>query len=316
MRREFQTQWRTQSVAKAIRLPQAPDRQTFPVTCWGCSEYQWTSVTMPSKSFAMMQTRFQAWYNLWSIKTKREVKWSVLWVSLPSASIASTPTLQVLASNQSLEPIYQLQGQVFTLQINFEKACVFAMKLLRLPFSLLLLVILPFLTFSTASTSHLVLDELSSRLINNAFRQADFVPKAIVVLDSLKSSPSCARLVFQGLMAECQSLERSTGLEIALEETKSQYAITLAICEIAAADVITPTECERFIPSKREPRKGQYNPTHMHESKRCLHALHSRQQWWTSYSNNLQNVVVVCEASRSMVERGKQCWLIFWMHRR
>ena len=176
------------------------------------------------------------------------------------------------------------------------------MKLLRLPFSALPIVIL---AVSTASASHLVLDELSFRLINSAFGQADFVPKAVAVLDSLKSSPSCARLVFQGLMTECQSLERSTGLEAALEETKSQYAIRLAICEIAAADITTPTECEQFVPSSREPRQGQYNAITMHQSRRCLHALHSRQQWWTSYSNNLQNVVVVCEASRSMVERGK-----------
>lgn len=176
------------------------------------------------------------------------------------------------------------------------------MKLLRLPILPLTIVIL---AVSTASASHLVLDELSFRLINGAFGQADFVPKAVAVLDSLKSSPSCARLVFQGLMAECQSLERSTDLETALEETKSQYAIKLAICEIAAADVITPAECEHFIPTNRDPRQGQYNAINMHQSRRCLHALHSRQQWWTSYSNNLQNVVVVCEASRSMVEKGK-----------
>ncbi len=178
------------------------------------------------------------------------------------------------------------------------------MKLLRLPFPPLPLV---FLAVSTAPASHLVLDDLSFRLINSAFGQADFVPNALAVLDSLKSSPSCARLVFQGLMTECQSLERSTSLETALEETKSQYAIRLAICEIAAADVNTPAECELFVPNRREPKQGQYSAI---QSRRCLHALHSQQQWWTSYSNNLQNVVVVCEASRSMVERGKQCWVI------
>jgi hypothetical protein len=181
------------------------------------------------------------------------------------------------------------------------------MKLLRLPLSALPI---SFLTISTASASHLVLDDLSFRLINSAFGKADFVPKAVAVLDSLKSSPSCTRLVFQGLMAECQSLEPSTGLETALEETKSQHAIRLAICEIAAADVTTPAECEHFVPTDREPRQGQYNALSMHQSRRCLHALHSKQQWWTSYSNNLQNVVVVCEASRSMVERGKRCWVI------
>jgi len=177
------------------------------------------------------------------------------------------------------------------------------MKLLRLPFSAFSIVSL---AVSTASASHPVLDELSFHLINSAFKQADFVPKAVAVLESLKSSPSCARLVFQGLMAECQSLERSTDLETALEEAKSQFAIRLAICEIAAADVATPAECEHFVPTNREQRKGRYNAVDRHQSRRCLRALHSRQQWWTSYSNNLQNVVVVCEASRSMVERGKR----------
>src|SRR5579871_2068242 len=144
------------------------------------------------------------------------------------------------------------------------------MKLLSLPFSPLLILIS---AISKALASHLVLDELSLRLINGAFGQTDFVPKAIAVLDSLKSSPSCARLVFQGLMADCQSLEHSTNMEIALEETKSQYAIRLAICEVAAADVITPADCEHFVPTNRESRQGQYNTINMYQSRRCLHAL-------------------------------------------
>ena len=35
----------------------------------------------------------------------------------------------------------------------------------------------------------------------------------------------------------------------------------------------------------------------------CLKALESRPQWWTSYSNNRQNAMVICQAARIETEK-------------
>jgi hypothetical protein len=37
----------------------------------------------------------------------------------------------------------------------------------------------------------------------------------------------------------------------------------------------------------------------------CLKSLESRPQWWTSYSNNRQNAVVMCQAARGQIEKGE-----------
>ncbi|KAI9751642.1 MAG: hypothetical protein M4579_005967, partial [Chaenotheca gracillima] len=47
---------------------------------------------------------------------------------------------------------------------------------------------------------------------------------------------------------------------------------------------------------------GEVNETQLGE---CLRALESRPQGWTSYSNARQNAFVMCEASRSMIERDE-----------
>lgn len=35
----------------------------------------------------------------------------------------------------------------------------------------------------------------------------------------------------------------------------------------------------------------------------CLRSLESRPQWWTSYSNNRQNAMIICQASRIEAEK-------------
>lgn len=35
----------------------------------------------------------------------------------------------------------------------------------------------------------------------------------------------------------------------------------------------------------------------------CLKSLESRPQWWTSYSNNRQNAMIICQASRIEAEK-------------
>jgi hypothetical protein len=128
------------------------------------------------------------------------------------------------------------------------------------------------------------------------------------------------------LINSCQSLERSSSAEIELSEIREEYATRLAMCELMGAKVTVPSQCDRFVPHdggckrkrafafldklrSEEPTdsidKTCYRDVSPVQVKQCLGALHARPQWWTSYSNALQNVVVVCQASRSAIEKGK-----------
>lgn len=41
----------------------------------------------------------------------------------------------------------------------------------------------------------------------------------------------------------------------------------------------------------------------------CLRSLESRPQWWTSYSNNRQNAIIICQASRIEAEKEEMLGL-------
>jgi hypothetical protein len=41
----------------------------------------------------------------------------------------------------------------------------------------------------------------------------------------------------------------------------------------------------------------------------CLRSLESRPQWWTSYSNNRQNAMIICQASRIETEKEEMLGL-------
>jgi hypothetical protein len=143
----------------------------------------------------------------------------------------------------------------------------------------------------------------------------------------MEAAPSCHRMATLTLINSCQSLERSKTAEVALTEVREEYATRLAICEFMGAKVAFPPQCNLFVPQDRgckrrfsfslwdRPRGDSassqftgdacYRDVSSAQVKQCLSALHARPQWWTSYSNALQNVVVVCQASRSSIEKGK-----------
>lgn len=140
--------------------------------------------------------------------------------------------------------------------------------------------------------------------------------QALQLLESLRVSPSCSRLAVSALIHSCQSVDGSTvDAEESQEDLKSIYAAQLAICEIKDAGSRPPDTCESFLPDKHFQLNQKLNHASDQNSgvidavKRklssCLQSLESRPQHWTSYSNNRQNAVVMCQAARIHVEKGK-----------
>jgi len=143
--------------------------------------------------------------------------------------------------------------------------------------------------------------------------------KAAHLLESLTAAPSCTRIAAARLVTSCQSFEGKGTADQesyeALDRIRSVYAARLAICELEGAGASVPSPCLPvtlspptsknrfwFLSKRNVPDTGtDLVPEYLLEQ--CLKALESRPQWWTSYSNNRQNAMVICQASRLEVEK-------------
>ncbi|KAK5141615.1 hypothetical protein LTR04_002533, partial [Oleoguttula sp. CCFEE 6159] len=144
------------------------------------------------------------------------------------------------------------------------------------------------------------------------------------------TSPSCNRIATATLLNSCSSLDAHGGAdksstESILDEVKSVYAARLAVCELTGAKATIPDQCSSFVPVERDGkrqgfggflrRKGRrskateytadYDDITEVQLEQCLRALESRPQWWTSYSNARQNAVIMCQATRSEIEKDE-----------
>lgn len=137
--------------------------------------------------------------------------------------------------------------------------------------------------------------------------QSNIYNQALELLHSMQASPSCHRLATSALLDSCQSIDGSRDdTEASLEDSRSIYAAQLAVCEIQSAESKAPSSCENLTPA---PKAGLFNNIDTQTVTKaplsnCLQALETRPQWWTSYSNNRQNAVVICQATRADIERG------------
>ncbi|KAI9873558.1 MAG: hypothetical protein M1830_010857 [Pleopsidium flavum] len=133
------------------------------------------------------------------------------------------------------------------------------------------------------------------------------------------------------MITSCQSIagpskdadQSSTNSEATLDDVKSIYAARLAICEIVGAGTVIPNYCAPLMASDQTKSKrgfrsflnqgaGQtrasgvgYDDIKGRQLGQCLKSLESRPQWWTSYSNNRQNAVVMCQAARGQIEKDE-----------
>ncbi|RAK94990.1 putative nuclear membrane fusion protein Kar5 [Aspergillus ibericus CBS 121593] len=144
--------------------------------------------------------------------------------------------------------------------------------------------------------------------------------EALVLLESMNSSPSCNRMAVSKLVASCESISgrpesADSSTFVTLEHVRSLYAARLAICELNEAGAVVPTPCLSItvrLPQKKgifglstnyRPRFNAAESVSKGQLETCLKSLESRPQWWTSYSNSRQNAVVICQAARFESER-------------
>jgi Tht1-like nuclear fusion protein len=164
---------------------------------------------------------------------------------------------------------------------------------------------------------------LEVSLTNGQIYQPEVYSEAISILTKMETKSSCHRLATFTLTESCQTLEQSTSSELELSEVQSEYAIRLAMCEITATKKTVSSHCTDFLPGTCSTRVfSGFIPQHKKMQKtvngricypevtkeqvqQCLKDLSNTAQWWTSYSNNLQNVHVICHTSRNAIERGR-----------
>ena len=171
--------------------------------------------------------------------------------------------------------------------------------------------------------------ELSSK---NHAEQPEIFTNAMKFISSMEASPSCHRLATTTLLRSCRSIrppddrsEENLGTVERLNRVKSLFAARLAVCELTDANAVIPRQCnslqfredsdkgsvmkrfttrDKYYKAHDKVIEDDYNDSNLEVSS-CLGALESRPQWWTSYSNARQNAVVMCEATRSEIEKGK-----------
>ena len=139
--------------------------------------------------------------------------------------------------------------------------------------------------------------------------QTGIYTNAIQLLSSLQGSPSCNRIATSTLLDSCHSLDGTKkNAEDSLESVRSVYAAQLAICEIVSAGSTVPQTCKSLDTSSEtniHQIRGS-NTIRREQLGLCLQSLESKPQWWTSYSNSKQNAMVMCQAARVDIEKGRR----------
>jgi hypothetical protein len=103
----------------------------------------------------------------------------------------------------------------------------------------------------------------------------------ISALSTLQRKPSCYRSAAASVIEHCKSLPMDIP-----DPDRIHFAIKLTVCEL---DLIhqTPAVCQI---------ESQWRS--------CVHELATNDNWWTSFSGNLREVVSVCWIGRREVEKG------------
>lgn len=177
------------------------------------------------------------------------------------------------------------------------------------------------------------LEAMSRELSSKKYaEQSEVFTNAMKFINSMETSPSCHRLATATLLRSCKSIrppddrnEEDLSTIERLNRVKSIFAARLAVCELTDANAIIPSQCNSLQPRENfagswvrkrfttgenghkayeELAEDYYDEPNLGVSS-CLNALESRPQWWTSYSNARQNAVIMCEATRSEIEKGK-----------
>ena len=150
--------------------------------------------------------------------------------------------------------------------------------------------------------------DLATLVQPSIISNSEVYSQALGLLSSMQSAPSCNRAATSSLLTSCHSIEGPTN-EHALDDVRSIYAAQLAVCELKGAGSQIPPFCSTGMPLDATEAIESSKRHENVQLKQCLKSLESRPQWWTSYSNNKQNAVVLCQAARVEIEKGMSCSL-------
>lgn len=171
--------------------------------------------------------------------------------------------------------------------------------------------------------------DLQSLLQDTTLSQDKELSETLAWINKLPTETSCTQLAAMKLMTECKLLDDPSGFaethpEVHLDDIKLEYAVKLAVCEIAGAQPDQPhhalQNCEVFLPSTQACTKRSwwgsaqqsssdqmpcYPQTNEKDLHLCFKTLRSSPQYWTSYSNAKFRAANMCQLSRHAIEREK-----------
>jgi hypothetical protein len=178
-------------------------------------------------------------------------------------------------------------------------------------------------------SDHVPKRDLASILQDPPIQQHERLSEALQIIHPIQSGPRCHYQAALNLLNDCKFLETASAdtkgdSESNLDQVETVYAARLAVCELLSANVNIPPDCKVVMATKEACVKKRFGyaswfsqpeqPKHdklcypeepnPKQFKRCMKALFAQNQSWMSYSNARQNAVIMCHASRDVIEKG------------
>lgn len=144
------------------------------------------------------------------------------------------------------------------------------------------------------SSPHLSTESPIASLLSHDNRQTteSAFLQTLAVLDNLRSKPSCHRDSIGHLLSSCFELQKASNSQH-VDSKKAALAARIAICEFESAGIDYPRDCRALKGGRAD-----------HGDDGCLRRLADRPQWWTTLSNSMQTVNVICKSVAREAQRG------------
>lgn len=136
-----------------------------------------------------------------------------------------------------------------------------------------------------------------------AIDQYDYFEEARHRLATMETSSTCKRIATIKLLTTCDNLQ-SGARDEDLESVQNLYAAHLAICELGGAAAKIPQSCRLHLPAGTDELPEVLDAKGKSQLQACISTLHSKSQWWTSYSNNQRDAYLWCKVMRPGFDQG------------
>jgi hypothetical protein len=119
----------------------------------------------------------------------------------------------------------------------------------------------------------------------------------------MEKSTTCKRMATTKLLASCEQLQIQSEQDNT-DGVEQLYAVRLAMCEIGDATIKSPHACRLEVLPGTTGLVESLDQQGKEKLKGCISALHSKSQWWTSYSNNRRDAYLWCKAMQPGFDQG------------